>query len=125
MLSILYVSSMYNEYSKLELNNLLNVFHESNKKHNVTGLMLYHDKNIIQYIEGDEEDINILYSNINHDKRHSHITTLFKQYITKRKFTDWKLEYQICDKNSFINFYKECLIDIDKKFIVNLFDSIY
>lgn len=123
MLSILYISSMHHEYSKSELNDLLTIFRESNQKHNVTGLMLYHDKNIIQYIEGDDQDINVLYSNINRDKRHKYIITLFKQYVTKRKFPDWKLGYQTCDKDNFINFYKECLVDIDEKFMINLFDS--
>ena len=123
MLSILYISSMYKEYSKSQLEDLLSVFTENNKKHNITGLMLYYDRNIIQYIEGEDKDINTLYYNINNDKRHKYIIKLFKQSITKRKFPDWKLGYHTCDKYEFISFYDQCLNGVDEKVIINLFES--
>lgn len=84
--SLIYISSMKKEYNNLELQEMLDTFRTTNREHNVTGLLIYCDKNIIQYIEGENVIIDKLYNNIENDNRHKHIILLCKNKINTRKF---------------------------------------
>ena len=50
--SILYVSVTNKDYSDNELDKLLGQFRTNNKVYDITGMMLYYNRNVIQYIEG-------------------------------------------------------------------------
>jgi len=101
---LLYISRMKKEYTKEDLKDMLNLFRENNKKYNISGLMLYYDENIIQYIEGDKKDIYILYNNIMNDIKHYNITKVIDESITRRNFVDWDMGFKEIDKNQFLDF---------------------
>jgi len=101
---LLYVSRMKKEYSKEDLKDMLNRFRENNKTYNISGLMLYYDGNIIQYIEGDKKNVYILYNNIKNDIKHYNITKVVDESITRRNFVDWDMGFKEIDKNQFMDF---------------------
>lgn len=121
--SILYISSMKKEYNEIELNNLLNTFRHKNHEYNITGLLLYCDQNIIQYIEGEETTINRLYNNIEKDNRHKNIFLLYKNKIKTRKFPDWKLAAQNIHTQDFLEFVKSCIHETSDSKIISLFNT--
>ncbi len=111
MLAILYISIMHRDYNEIELEEMLKTFRFNNNKHNITGLMLYHEANVIQYIEGSDEHITKLYDNIKNDPRHSYIITLLchkslEDDVSEKIFKDWNLGFSKINKENFIEFTK-------------------
>lgn len=101
---ILYISTMKEDYSKEQIIDMLKLFQEKNNKNGISGLMLYHEKNVIQYLEGDKEDLYRLYNNIENDCRHYHIIKIMDEKITKRNFVNWDLGFKELSFNEFLKF---------------------
>lgn len=105
--SILYISNMEKEYSKKETIDMLKLFRQGNKKNNISGLMLYYERNIIQYIEGNKKDVYKLYNSIRKDIRHYNIIKVMDECITDRLFRNWDMNFKELSHNEFI----ECSLD--------------
>ena len=58
------------------INSILEISKINNKKHNLTGCLVYRQDLYLQYLEGPDENLEITYKRILNDKRHSKI---FKQ----------------------------------------------
>lgn len=116
---VLYISTMEVEYSKDDIKDMLKLFQERNKKNNISGLMLNYEKNIIQYIEGNKEDVYRLYNNIKNDIRHYNIIKVIDETITSRNFVDWEMGFQELSYNEFVSFSLDKLKSDNKK--VNIF----
>ena len=101
---ILYMSTMREDYSDERMEILLEEFTRDNKKNNITGFMLYYERNIIQCIEGRKEDIYRLYDNIENDPRHFLIIKLMDERISKRNFIDWDLAFKKITYEQFESF---------------------
>ena len=71
---LIYVSSAKKLLCEEELNDMLTQARKANKKHHITGLLLYQDGNFMQVIEGEAGKIEQLFTNISEDYRHSAIT---------------------------------------------------
>lgn len=97
---IVYVSYMIKKYTVEEMNEFLYEYRKNNEIHGITGLMLHKDGNIIQLIEGKEDDVLQLYNNISNDKRHIRIIKLLQKKIKKRMFGDWKMSFINYDNNT-------------------------
>lgn len=104
LLSVLYISYMTKDYEKKELDELMSVFYLNNMKHDISGLLLYSNKNVLQYIEGDLDKIEKLYNNIQNDNRHKSIITLYKKEIQQREFPHWVAKINYVNYNDFIDF---------------------
>lgn len=102
--TILYISTMRIDYSEESMNKLLEIFTNNNRKNGISGLMLYHERNIIQCIEGTKEDLYKLYNNIKNDKRHFNLIKLMDEQITRRNFTDWDLAFKEISYSEFQKF---------------------
>lgn len=114
---------MINEYTTAQLDELLINFRNNNDKYNITGLLMYCDKNIIQYIEGENQNIIKLYDNICKDTRHTGIIKLFTKEIHSRRFTNWKMGYKNISIQEYINFIETATAETYDKTIISLFNS--
>lgn len=94
LIHIVYVSFSTENLSEMDLENLLTVIREKNRKQNVTGLLLYNDGSFIQVIEGKKETIHNLFEIIKKDTRHENIVLLLEEEIEKRAFPDWAMGYE-------------------------------
>lgn len=101
---VLYISSMEVEYSKDDIKSMLKLFQERNKTNNISGLMLYYERNIIQYIEGSKQDVYKLYNNIKNDIRHYNIIKMVDESISSRNFIDWDMGFKELSYDEFIRF---------------------
>lgn len=110
-------------YSTDELHLLLHKFRTRNLSHNITGLMLYCDTNVIQYIEGPTPDVTQLYHNILQDSDHKNIITLLHKPLDSRKFTHWDMGYKYISTQHFLNFVSSSINHINDQYIIDLFDS--
>lgn len=120
LISILYISYMKKEYEEEEIKELINNFYSNNLKYNVSGLLLYNERNIIQYIEGEEDVINNLYNNIICDTRHWRIITLYKNRIENRLFMEWK-GFTYIERDVYNNFINSCIKDDSILILFNSF----
>lgn len=85
-----------------DLDALLDECRRLNTEYGISGMLLYFETafhlaaegRFIQVIEGEKTDIDHLFANISADSRHSNITLLNRQDITRRDFKDWTMGFQ-------------------------------
>jgi hypothetical protein len=70
----------------------------NNQEHNITGLLIYKNKQFAQVIEGDETAIKHIWSKIQRDPRHKDIQLLSMKTIDIRSFTKWSMLFPESDK---------------------------
>lgn len=73
------------------LGDINSVARRENPPHNVTGFLCFGNGFFFQYIEGDQQDIQQLFSNIQRDNRNRHVTVVSEGYQDNRLFEDWKM----------------------------------
>lgn len=98
MISIVYASTATKLFSPDELLELLITSRASNVQHGITGMLLYRGGNIIQAIEGEEQEVLQLYENIISDRRHKDVILLSKDPIKTRQFSDWHMGFKNIDQ---------------------------
>ncbi len=57
-------------------------------------MLIYFDGTFVQFLEGSEERIDILFSKIENDKRHQKIVLLLEGFSEKREFSEWSMAYK-------------------------------
>lgn len=78
---------------KINLADILITSRINNRKFDVTGFLITHSKGFVQLIEGSEQAINQLYTNICSDQRHANITLLARGHYQHRRFPSWDMGY--------------------------------
>ena len=88
---IMYISSASELLDEAELQALMLKSRHKNAHFSVSGCLIYHDGNIIQYLEGSTSAVNFIYGCIRNDKRHTNIHVLCDDTIETRAFSDWTM----------------------------------
>jgi hypothetical protein len=92
---LLYLSSAKPELTEEALLQILSESQQRNAAINITGLLLHSDGNIIQVIEGEEEDaVERLFAKINRDTRHHQVIVLYRKIVAKRDFLEYKMGFK-------------------------------
>ncbi|MCR9277143.1 MAG: BLUF domain-containing protein [Pseudomonadaceae bacterium] len=91
---LVYVSRATAEVSEEELDALLDQARTNNARVGVTGMLLYHEGGFIQVLEGEESQVNEIYSRIDTDPRHSDPHIVLRHEIEERSFEDWSMGYK-------------------------------
>jgi hypothetical protein len=97
LLSVVYVSSAIKKFSEKELVDLLRIARCNNERLEVTGMLLYHDGNFMQVLEGPEQSVQQLIGVISSDHRHHGMIRLLTRHISARSFADWSMAFQNLD----------------------------
>ncbi len=71
--AISYVSTANPNLNEEDIENLFKQVNEFNSHHDITGVLLYAETNFFQLIEGEEDVVKSLYSQIEKDSRHNNI----------------------------------------------------
>lgn len=74
-----------------DIQNIEKSANEFNKQNDITGSLLYTERNYIQIIEGDNLLLTNLFFNIQSDKRHENIRLLNFEEIISRNFSCWNM----------------------------------
>jgi hypothetical protein len=56
-------------------------------------MMLYHAGSFLQILEGEEQDVEQLFSKIGKDKFHTNIKIIYRGDIDEREFSDWSMGF--------------------------------
>jgi hypothetical protein len=93
LISLVYVSFATRPMSEDDLRALLEECRTNNQRLNVTGMLLYRNGFFIQALEGDEEVVEKLFSDIAKDPRHQDVLRVYKAPIVVRSFPDWTMGF--------------------------------
>lgn len=95
MLSLTYLSSATEPFTREQLEELLAQARPKNESLGVTGMMLYAGGNFIQTLEGEEDAVTGLYSTIEKDPRHREIMIMLREKVKERSFPDWSMGFEM------------------------------
>jgi hypothetical protein len=91
---IIYLSQVSASLSEDELRRLLEECRANNKWRNITGILLYSDRQFMQLLEGEEADVAQLYAKVTQDRRHTGVIKLADKPITHRSFAEWSMAFE-------------------------------
>lgn len=94
MLSLTYVSSATELLDADTLVRLLETSRPRNHERGLSGVLLYRDGNIIQVLEGPDEEVERTFADIERDPRHRGVIVLLRDRIEQRAFPDWSMGFR-------------------------------
>ena len=98
MQRIVYLSSTPTLFSPDEIAALLAVSRRNNAGDGITGLLLYHDGNFLQVLEGEEPALSACFDRIARDPRHRQLIVLWRGPVDARAFPEWQMGYARLDQ---------------------------
>ena len=111
MFELLYCSSARQDLTPDDITDILNTSRTWNFTYNITGCLLYYDKQFIQIIEGDKKMVKQLFQNIQKDPRHENITLLKENVKEERFFDHWSMAFEQLSRKDMENIDKVLMID--------------
>ena len=91
MICIAYVSTALRPPTAAELEEILTVSRRNNQAQGVTGLLCHHDGSFLQFLEGEEDDVEAVYARIAEDPRHHSLIRMYRREISGRLFPAWTM----------------------------------
>ena len=77
-----------------ELGAILDVARENNRRREVTGLLLYHDMQFFQVLEGRHPQVDQTFARIKMDRRHNGCLVIESRAAEARLFDGWAMAYR-------------------------------
>lgn len=90
---IVYVSLACEDLTSAQLKELLTHCRAQNETSGVTGVLVYHQREILQLLEGEADDVLGLYQQIEGDQRHQQLYKLWEGPIAERSFARWAMAF--------------------------------
>ena len=90
---IVYVSLASEEMTMQQLDALLAQSRLKNEKSQVTGVLVYHQREFLQLLEGEADAVNALFEQIEVDQRHQQVCKLWDGPISERSYTRWSMAF--------------------------------
>ncbi len=94
LVHLIYVSTASENMSDDALDEILGAAVRNNKPRHITGMLLYAGGDFMQVLEGDESQVDEIFSRIENDPRHSQVMVITKELIAKRDFSDWSMRFR-------------------------------
>lgn len=91
--AISYVSTANINLNEKEISNLFEQVNDFNNNNDITGVLLYSETNFFQLMEGEEQEINSLYSRIEKDTRHNNIIKFIDNSAVKHEITGYMSDF--------------------------------
>ncbi|WP_452599807.1 BLUF domain-containing protein [Pontimicrobium sp. MEBiC01747] len=97
--TICYVSSSDIDLNISDLNELFKTTIKNNTHSKISGILIYKNGNFLQIIEGEENQIDKLYTKICLDARHHGTILIIETKICDRVFDNYSTEFPIINNN--------------------------
>ena len=98
---ILYLSQVCTPLREDDLKRLLEKSRANNQRRNITGILLYCDRQFMQLLEGEEVDVAQLYTQLAQDPRHTGLIKLADKPIAHRSFAEWSMAFTAVSPEQF------------------------
>lgn len=93
LMQLIYASQAVHPMSDGELLEILQASRERNSQHNITGKLVYRNGVFLQVIEGEDSDLEPIWTSIKADPRHHNIVEIYYKPILERDFTEWAMGF--------------------------------
>jgi hypothetical protein len=97
MRRIIYCSQATHDVSPDELLALLAAARRHNEGAGLTGMLLYCSQSFLQVLEGDPDVLEVTYSRIRADDRHTNLRLLLNAEVAAPLFPDWTMGFEHVD----------------------------
>lgn len=94
MYHLVYTSHAVKPLNEPELIALLKEARDTNKKHGITGMLLYIQGKFLQVLEGNKPVVKKLFNSIAKDPRHHRVAVIMEGEYTERIFKDWTMGFR-------------------------------
>ena len=131
--SLFYVSSAARSLDADALEAILTTARRNNLRNGITGILLHHEGNFVQVLEGESGNVARTFARIAADPRHRGLLTLHRGAIARRGFAQWSMAYRrhaAAGPEGFVAFAEEALAaaagpDLDRivATLLDVFDS--
>jgi hypothetical protein len=91
---LIYVSSTVAPLSPSQLVDLLADSRARNAQLGISGMLLYKDGNVMQVLEGQEQNVRALFARISRDRRHTGLLVLLDGTTETRQFASCSMAYR-------------------------------
>lgn len=99
LVRLLYASRARDPITNETIASILSESRKNNTETGVTGVLcVCHEGVYIQVLEGGRDEVNLLYSKVLHDNRHTDVTLLEYAEIPERRFSGWRMGRVELDK---------------------------
>ncbi len=91
--AISYVSTARKDLLEQEVNDIMNKTNEYNKSQEITGILLFNERNFFQLIEGEKHIVQNLYEKILQDSRHHDIIKFLEMEVCRPSFDGYLTDF--------------------------------
>jgi len=131
MFQLIYSSVAQDIFSSQDLKRLLVRARLTNRKLNVTGMLLCHNGTFLQALEGDEVVVRRLFSRIERDPRHGRVSVIDDSTLfgDRRSFGDWSMGFSALDNAQIVMGFidadiTEDLLTLDRAKAIDILKSV-
>lgn len=100
LFELLYTSIAPAGLSDTELLSILEKARAKNQALDITGMLVYHNREIMQILEGEELKVRGLFQTIFQDERHTSVEVFYQGNIDHRAFSEWSMAFKLLDENT-------------------------
>lgn len=93
LIKLIYVSTVSDAFSLSSVDEILVAAQRNNGEKGITGILYYNHKYFMQYLEGDKQEVELIYKRILEDNRHYNVLLLDKSALDERRFGCWSMAY--------------------------------
>ena len=86
-----YVSEASSPVSHADLKAILDTAQNFNRRHDITGCLIYEQGHFAQVLEGDEQELDALVQRIARDPRHRDVRVIWSGPVERRMFDQWSM----------------------------------
>lgn len=90
---LIYASAVSPAFVRDDLKTILEASRRNNAKRSVTGMLLYSSGSFFQILEGEDSVLEETFTMIAADPRHTRVTRIIHEPITRRSFSEWTMGY--------------------------------
>jgi hypothetical protein len=91
MQQLIYASASVRPFRASDLYEMLTTARKFNGDHDITGMMIYHARSILQVLEGPDEEIDALFLRIRRDPRHTALRLIARSTLPSKEFESWPM----------------------------------
>ncbi|NBQ69762.1 MAG: BLUF domain-containing protein, partial [Nitrosomonadaceae bacterium] len=93
LIHLIYNSAAACAFTEEDFSVMLRKARSKNASLDITGMLLYIEGCFFQVLEGPENAVNALAEAIRQDPRHTRMTTIIREPIVKRAFSEWTMGF--------------------------------
>ena len=88
---LVYISERSAKSNEQEIKDIQVKAEQKNHQLNITGALLYTERFFLQFLEGENRNLNELFADICQDNRHSNVRLMLYKTVHNRDFPTWSL----------------------------------